>query len=447
MDQLEEHALARALRLSILEGSAWAWMVGLAETYFIAVAVHLGAGPVALGLSVALPLALGGLGPISALLILRRRPARRAFSVVAVVAQVLTLSVLALLLGLGRLSVAGLIAGICCYQISGQATGTAWSSWYGDLVPAERRGRWFGRRNRFVYLSTCLGVITGGALMQVWEPGGTAGAASGRGFALLFALAALFRTLSSVLLARSPEPAYGGVLPRAQVWEFARTERGGQALRILLLGALFHFPVYWSSPFFAPFMLSELRFDYVEFMAASLCVIVSKALFTTAWGHLIDHRSARLVFLTSMVGIALIPVPWLWVGALPLALLAQAFSGCAWSGYEVGYLSLLLENSSSKSRPFVFASQSLGNGTMQLAGVLTAGHLILPRVGGYQDMFAISIAGRLLVALSAPLVLMGLRGGPHTPWSKLGWRVFGLRPHGGFSVRPVLPSENGDETS
>jgi hypothetical protein len=406
----------------------------------------LGAGPVALGLAVALPLALGGVGPLAALALLRLRPQRRSLCVASVSAQAATLAAMSILLALDRLDVTGLIAGICCYQICGQGAGTAWSSWYGDLVPAERRGRWFGRRNRLVYISTCMGLVLAGAVMQWLEPGGTQGARSGLGFAVVFALAAAFRTASSLLLARSPEPTYGGVMEPGKLAHFARTERGGQALRILLLGALFHFPVYWSSPYFAPFMLADLHFSYVEFMAASLCLIVSKAIFTTIWGHLIDHRSARMVFLTSMLFIALIPIPWLWVGALPMALLAQALSGCSWSGYEVGYLSLLLENSNSKSRPFVFAAQSLGNGLMQLCGVLTAGRLILPRVEGYQDVFAISVAGRLLVALSAPLVLMGLRVGPHTPWSKLGWRVFGLRAHGGFSVRPVLPSENGDES-
>ena len=53
--------------------------------------------------------------------------------------------------------------------------------------------------------------------------------------------------------------------------------------------------------------------------------------------------------------------------------------------------------------------------------------------------------GRLLVAMSAPLVLAGLERGRRTALSQIGWRVFGLRAHGGFSVRPVLPSEEKEE--
>jgi hypothetical protein len=130
-----------------------------------------------------------------------------------------------------------------------------------------------------------------------------------------------------------------------------------------------------------------------------------------------------------------------------MALFGEGFSGSSWSGYEVGYFSLLLENSRSKARPYVFAAQSLWNGWMQLAGVLVAATVILPRVDGYRDIFAISMVGRLMVALSAPLVLMGLSGRGKIPWARDGFRVFGLRAHGGFSVRPVLPSGEGEDDS
>ena len=63
MPVLAGAALRRTLRLSLAAGSAWALMVGLAAAYFNAIALHLGASPLQLGLVVALPLALGGLGP------------------------------------------------------------------------------------------------------------------------------------------------------------------------------------------------------------------------------------------------------------------------------------------------------------------------------------------------------------------------------------------------
>ena len=172
-------------------------------------------------------------------------------------------------------------------------------------------------------------------------------------------------------------------------------------------------------------------------MVASLCVILAKMAGSLPWGRLIDRHGARGVFLVSMFCIALVPLPWLWANGLGMVIFAQVISGLSWSGFEVGYLSLLLENSRSRERPYLFALQSLGNGWMQLAGVLTASLVFLPRVHGYQDIFAISMIGRFLVAMSAPLVLAGLVRGARPPLAQMGLRMFGLRTHGGFSVRPI----------
>ena len=223
MPRISHDEARRALRLSGVEAATWATMVGLAETYFIATAVHLGAGALGVGLAVALPLALGSSGPLLALALLSRLRGRRPFAVGAVFLQATTLLALAARLAAGQLTVVELIAGLCLYQITGQAAGTAWSSWYGDLVPSETRGRWFSRRNRVVYLATCAGLVAGGMLLQWIEPEGVHGTRSQFGLALLIGLAALARIGSGILLALSPEPPFRGIPTGAHVARFSRT--------------------------------------------------------------------------------------------------------------------------------------------------------------------------------------------------------------------------------
>lgn len=445
MGTLNPQDFDRALRLSILEGGAWACMVGLAETYFLATAVHLGASPLQLGLTLALPLALGALGPLTALAVLARSKTRRRFTAATAWLQVITLLAMSALLLFGHLTVELLIGGICLYQITGQAAGTAWSSWYGDVVPAAMRGRWFARRNRVVYLSTCAGLVLGGSLLHRIEPSGVTGAQSSVGLALLFALAAGLRIVSSTLLGRSPEPTFRGLARPSRLVTLMSTDRGNQAIRILLLGAFFHFTIYWSAPYFAPFMLEELQFTYLQYMAAALCAIVFKAVFTSVWGHFVDQRGARMVYLAALLCVALVPLPWMLAGGIAGVLLAQALSGSAWSGYEVSYFSLLLEKSTRQTRPFVFAAQSIANGTFQLGGVLVAAYFLIPRVDSYREIFAFTLAGRLFVTLAAPLLLIGVKSGPRMAWSRLSLRLFGLRPNGGFSMRPILDNVDDSE--
>jgi hypothetical protein len=47
--------------------------------------------------------------------------------------------------------------------------------------------------------------------------------------------------------------------------------------------------------------------------------------------------------------------------------------------------------------------------------------------------------------LGAPLVLAGLVRGARPTLAQIGLRMFGKRTHGGFSVRPLLPSGEKDE--
>ena len=340
---------------------------------------------------------------------------------------------------------AELIGAICLYQAAGQAAGTAWSSWYGDMVPAATRGTWFSRRNRLVYAATCVGLVTGGLLMHRLAPGGTGAAGSAGAFALLLGIAAVARAVSGLLLAAAPEPNFSGLLPRRRAWQAAGTRRGGTALRILGLAAVFHFTVYWASPYFSPFMLTDLGFTYLQYMAVALSVIVVKAVVGPTWGLAADRSGPRRVFLGSMFVIAIVPLPWVWAHGIPLVVLGQVLSGAAWSGFEVGYLTLILENSRSRERPYLFALQSLGNGWMQLSGVMVASLVILPLVGGYREVFAVSAVGRMLVVLAAPFVLAGLVSGRRALREAVTLRVFGLRAHGGFAVRPVLgPETDGD---
>lgn len=443
MGALDPQDFQRSLKLSVLEGGAWACMVGLAETYFLATAVHLGASPLQLGLTVALPLALGGLGPLTALWRLGRGATRRRFTVAGVTAQVITLLTVSALLAVDHMSVPGLIAGICLYQVTGQAAGTAWSSWYGDVVPAGIRGRWFARRNRVVYLCTCAGLASGGAFLHWIEPGGVTGERSRMGFAILFAIATLFRIASAILLSQSPEPEYAGLQRPARATLFLRTERGRMVLRILGLGAAFHFTVYWAAPYFAPFMLTELHFTYLQYMIATTCVIAFKALSSSLWGHLIDHRGARAGFLLAMFCVALLPLPWIWTTGLVGVLFAQFMSGMSWSGYEVSYFTLLLEKSTTQTRPYVFAAQSIANGLLQLGGALLAGYLLVPLVDSYRGLFLMSACARVCVTLTAPIILRGYLEGGRSTWPKVELRLLGLRPHGGFSMRPILSRRSG----
>ena len=79
----------------------------------------------------------------------------------AVAGQGLALFGLAACTLLGATGPLALVAAACLHHGFGQAAGTAWSSWFGEVVPRRIRGRWFGARNRWVNAMTFAGVALG----------------------------------------------------------------------------------------------------------------------------------------------------------------------------------------------------------------------------------------------------------------------------------------------
>jgi MFS family permease len=434
--------LRRALRLSLVDGLAFAFMVGVGETYLLADAVRLSASTLELGLVVTLPLFLGAIGPLLVLRLLGRVRSRRRVVVCAVSLQALNWAALAAGDLSGLLTARGLIAFACVHQVCGQASGTAWSSWIGDLVPRTIRGRFFGRRNRGIYLATCAGLLAGGALLQLLEPGptGTFATHGGRGFAVLYALAAGARVLSAWLLARTPEPPFAGLPDRVRVLRFLRTERGTRAWRIVLFSGTLYLSVYVASPYFTPFMLEDLAFSYAEFMLASVSIVALKVLFVPAWGRVVDQHGARPTFALAALLTSLVPLPWLWARGLGWVLVAQGFSGLAWAGYEVSLFALLLDSSYRGTRPHVFAVQSVLNGAAQLLGGLL-GALAILWLADLRVVFALSLATRLALALVAPGILPSGPGAERTARRDIFLRVMGIRPSGGITHRPILEAD------
>ena len=439
--RLSRDAVRRAMRLSVLDGALWALMVGFGEAYFLADAVRLGATRWEQGLVVSLPLFMGGLGAVLGVRLLASATHRKRIVLASTLSQVLLLGGLAVLHEADLVTPPLLILLSCLHQVAGQTAGLAWSSWMGDLVPAAVRGRYFGRRSRVVYGATLLGLVGSGLLLQVLEPGAAGdviAGAGGRGFAVILTVATLARLGSTLLLAFTPEPRFAGLAPPRPVRRVLASPRGRVAWRLLGAAAGLQLVTYIAAPYFAPYMLGELRLSYAMFTAANVVLILLKILTLPAWGHAVDRYGARSVLLLAVLLVALVPLPWIWAQSFLVILVAQAMSGFAWSGHEIAYFTLLLEVTRKRSRPYVFAAQSVLNGGAQIVGTLIGAALLVLLGRSFRTLFLVSAVARLALGLALPRLVPATRPGAGLPRGELLLRVMGVRPHGGMVHRPVL---------
>lgn len=434
---MTDQALERTLRRSVVEGVLYAIMAGLAEVYMIADAVRLGASTLEVVLVSTLPLLVGSLGALAAVRLIARRVRRRTITTVAVLVQAAVLLALALGDALGASSPTSLLVLATAYHGVGQAAGTAWSSWMGDLVPVARRGSYFAHRNRFVHLATFLGLLAGGLTLQAIEPAGVQDGSGGGGFALLFGAACVFRLGSAWLLAASHEPRFAGFAPGDGILRYMRSPDGAAARRIVPLAGAFLFATAIASPLFAPFMLKVLGFDYGEYMTAQAVLVAVKLAALPAWGRAVDRHGPRQVYGLAAVLAAAVPLPWLWVSGVPAAVAAEGWSGLAWGAYEVSLFTLMLDSATPRQRPFLFAANSVVSGAGQVAGGLL-GVLLLGPVGlGFRGVFLTSLCARLALGLFAPRLLGPIGTKPPLGRRQLVLRLIGLRTNSGANVRPV----------
>jgi len=425
-------------------------MVGSGEVYFLADAVRLGATALEQALVITLPLCVGTLGPLVSLTLLGRFRRRKAVVVSAATVQALILFSIVFADATGRLSPRVLIGLASAYQVFAQAAGTAWASWYGDLVPARMRGRYFATRNRIAQVATSGSLIVAGLLLQRLEPGSAGSVepgAGGLGYALIFGAAGLFRLVSATLLAVSPEPPAQLLGNRRETLSFARSDEALPVRRILLFAAALQLTVYMASPYFGPFMLEDLRLSYTEYMAGSVAVVVLKFTSLPTWGRMIDRYGARAAFLLAVVLVALVPLPWLWVRGVAMVIVAQALSGLSWGGHEVSQFSLLLESSHARSRLHVFAMMSVFTGVAQLVGSLLGGWLLMAVDRNFLVVFVVSAACRLGVALAAPAIIPAGVGAPGIGRRRLFLRLLGFRVSGGMESRPIPVDEEPSSSS
>jgi len=433
----------RTLRASLADGVAYAAMVGLGETYFLADAIRLHASALEVALLVTLPLCVGGIGPIAAFWIVRRARRCRPLVVLSAAAQSLILGALAAGTFFDAVTPVLLIAAACLYHIFGQAAGTTWATWIGDLVPLPLRAHYFPRRQSAIHLATFLALVTGGVALEALEPArdiAHEGVTGGNGFLAIFAAAALARAISTAFLAAMPEPEFTPLPSVRRLLVSTRTSRGRGAARLLGIAAAMNLAVYVGAPYFGPYILRSLGVSYLEYMIASGTSVVSKVIALGRWGRALQRFGPLQVYLLAMLLVGIVPLPWLWSPGYALVLLGMALSGFSWGGFEVAQFTLLLESSYRVTRQFVFALHSIASGTTQLAGGLVGAWVFAEMGGSYTAVFAASIGARLLCAALAPRLLVGVAGfsrpeviGRRT----LLLRVIGFREAGGLDLRPM----------
>lgn len=400
----------RSLRHSVRDGVSYSIMSGAGETYFAAYALFLGATAAQVSLLAAAPPLLGALTQLLAAWLNARNGARRCLILAGAFMHALTwFPIIWLPFFFPEHAVPVFIACIACYHGWIGLGAPLWGSLMGDLVPARRRGRFFGWRNRLMSVTNFAALIGAGFVLHFFELRDN----TRLGFMLVFSLAAAARLYSFYQLARMHEPApqtYPTPFPPLTgLWQRLRKSNFAYFSAYI---AIMGFGVGVAAPFFTVYMLQDLKFTYLQFTLATGTAVLVQFLTLGLWGRLADTFGNRVILAIAGSAIPLLPALWLVSSSFWYILLVEALSGVCWAAFGLAAFNYLYDIVPRERRASYWAIHNLFNSTGTFVGALIGATIVshtpsVVRVLGHVvdwgttlwAVFLVSFALRALVAV------------------------------------------------
>ncbi len=379
--------------------------IGMAESYFGAFMLALGMSEVTAGLGTVIPQFLGVLVQLLSIRSFFTRYSLKRRMILFLSLQALSLIPL-ILAGTLRWNSPVLIIGILgLYWASLLSLNPPWNRLIGHTVPAPFRSRFFAIRGQFAQLAVFLGLIASGVTLY-W--------ARGEGQELtvyvgIFALGFVLKCLSihEVHANHQDYDLAPGSEERLPLSEFLGRLRGTEQGKLITFLFLFFVAVHFSAPYFGPYMLGRLRFNYLEFMAITSFSYFGRMLMFRLLQK--RARASRIdkLLLVATVGISLNPLLWAisqaywWIAGI------EFLSGCFWAAFELSTILLYYQKINDRERTSVITYIALLNTTGMLLGSMLGALVmkILPvEWDVYITLFVASTVLRLSLVVFAPQV-------------------------------------------
>lgn len=344
--------LRASLRTSLFEGAAAEIFSACAGgAVLTGWALFLGAGPLEVGLLGALPLAAQLFHLPAATL--TARYGRKRVSVWAVgMSRVVWMPLVALpFLDVptpAKLATVLVIASVGA--VLGIVGNNAWTTWMGDLVPASLRGRFFGARTVYLTVAGTVAALAAAVALDALP------AVRGIVLAALAAVAALSAVVSIVLMTRQYEPVAEPSAP-ARISDAIAVLRDPAARPLVRYQLVWNAAVGVAASFFAYHMLENLRMGFVLTAAHGVAIAIVRVATAPLWGRAVDRAGARPVLALCSLGIATVPLFWLFLTPDRLwPLIIEAIvAGTLWAGHGIAAFDLPFDLSPRSERPVYLA--------------------------------------------------------------------------------------------
>jgi len=328
----------QALKKSLHEAGSTGASASIGELYAVPFAKEVGAQPVQIGLLTALSGVVAPFAQLYGTRLLEQGGNRKKIVLTFTLLQALMwipIATLAIALHFGYLANASATIFIILYTLLialGNITFPAWFSWIGDLVPENERGKYFSLRNKIIGIIGLIVVLASAFVIDVFRSQGYLLL----GFAILFAIATTFRLYSLITLKNQYAPSFK--TKQSDHFSFISfLKRMDNFGKFTIYLALFNAALMIASPFFAIYMLEELKFSYVTLMLVTLSSTLVYLLTIPLMGRLSDKYGNKRLLQIANVAFIFSPMPWMIIrDPILLIIIPQLFAGIANAAFVIG---------------------------------------------------------------------------------------------------------------
>lgn len=427
-----DRKVRRSLRYSLWDGACFSLMLGSAESYFQAFAVFLKATVSQVGIVYTVPMFVAAVIQLHGGLLLRWFRSRKNLTILAGALRSLLFVPLILVYYMGAARFWVLLGIICLYFALNYLPIPAWTSWMRDLVNENRRGAYFSRRNRISNLVALLGIVFAGLILEYFN------VRPFLGFALTFAVALLGSIGSTIFLSLKYDAPYTDTPPgREGFLRFSIQMFRSNFGRFVLYNFSLYLAVFFSGPFFVPYMLKDLEFTYLQFMVATSITVLLKFVTLTLWGELGDRYGNKRILVLASMFIAVLPFLWIVNRAFWWICLIQAVGGLAWAGFDISVLNFAFDVLPSEKVTRHTSYLIFYRGLATFIGGLIGG-LVIHRFSlfgsPYYGNFFLSGVGRVLIAVPFLFFLKEERAVEHISYRQLMFKLMSVGPRRGLQL-------------
>src|SRR3989338_410605 len=369
---MPEDPVKKSLKYSIYDWAAFAVMDGMTASFLTPFAVALNASVSLIAALTYVPQMLGAFAQLFAAKLVETLSDRRKIVVVSSLLHAVLWVPLLLIPYLTPGYRYLLIVYVSLQSMAVNLMQSVGNSLLGDIVPKYERGRFFGLRNKVVGATSFFAALAAGFILNHFSAKNPF-----IGFAILFAMAFVFRAISGAFKAVmiNPEPDIEHA-ERFSIIDFVRRMDKTNYGHFVIYVVAFKFATYIAAPFFTVYMLKNLGFSYIQFTILVAAELMASYFAMGIWGRIIDERGTKYVLFLSGFLTPAIPLLWLFSSNFYYLAAVSLFSGFSWAGFNLSASNFIFDAVKPENRIRCIAYHKFFEGIAIVAGAALGGFLI-----------------------------------------------------------------------